>query len=341
MKLATLKNGGRDGTLVVVSADLTRCAPVPAIAPTLQQALDQWDTARPKLEGVAAELDAGGSVEGAMPFDPAACHSPLPRAYQWADGSAYVNHVQLVRRARNAEMPESFWTDPLMYQGGSDSFLGPRDPILMADEGYGIDLEGEVAVVTGDVPMGVTPERARGHIRLVMLVNDVSLRNLIPNELAKGFGFFQSKPSSAFSPVAVTPDQLGAAWDGGKLHGALLSWINGQPFGKPDAGVDMTFDFGQLIAHAAKTRPLAAGTIIGSGTVSNRDADGGPGRPIDQGGLGYSCLAEVRTVETILEGKARTPFLKFGDTVRIEMTDAAGRSIFGAIEQEVRKYDGP
>lgn len=335
MKLATLKTGGRDGTLVVVAADLSRYAPVAGIARTLQQALDDWEAVQPKLAAVAADLDGGRPVAGAAQFDPALCHSPLPRAYQWADGSAYVNHVQLVRRARNAEMPDSFWTDPLMYQGGSDSFLGPRDPIVMADEGFGIDLEGEVAVITGDVPMGVAPEAARGLIRLVMLVNDVSLRNLIPGELAKGFGFFQSKPSSAFSPVAVTPDALGTAWDGGKLHGPLLTWINGKPFGRADAGVDMTFDFGRLIAHAAKTRPLEAGTIIGSGTVSNRDADGGPGRPIDQGGLGYSCLAEVRTVETILDGAPRTPFLKFGDTVRIEMTDGQGRSIFGAIEQTV------
>jgi len=340
MKLATLKTGGRDGTLVVVSRDLSRCCPVPAIALTLQQALDGWDHARPQLEAVAAALEAG-EAEAAMPFDEAACASPLPRAYQWADGSAYVNHVELVRKARNAEMPASFWTDPLMYQGGSDSFLGPRDPIVMADEAWGIDLEGEVAVVTGDVPMGATRDQAARAIRLIMLVNDVSLRGLIPAELGKGFGFFQSKPSSAFSPVAVTPDELGAAWDGGKVHLPLLSAINGRPFGKPDAGVDMTFDFPTLVAHAAKTRPLCAGTIIGSGTVSNKDPDGSPGRPVAEGGVGYSCLAEIRTIETIRDGKPSTPFLRFGDRVRIEMRDAAGASIFGAIDQEVRRYEGP
>jgi fumarylacetoacetate (FAA) hydrolase len=266
------------------------------------------------------------------------CASPLPRAFQWADGSAYVNHVELVRKARGAEMPASFWTDPLMYQGGSDSFLGPRDPIPMADEAWGIDFEAEIAVVTGDVPMGASREQAAAGIRLVMLVNDVSLRNLIPAELGKGFGFFQSKPSSAFSPAAVTPDELGDAWDGGKLHLPLMSFVNGHPFGKPNAGQDMTFDFPTLIAHAAKTRPLAAGTIIGSGTVSNKDADGGPGRPIAQGGVGYSCIAEVRTIETIQEGKPGTPFLAFGDTVRVEMKDRGGQSIFGAIEQEVTRY---
>ncbi|MFM2042311.1 MAG: hypothetical protein RLY86_887 [Pseudomonadota bacterium] len=340
MKLATLKAGGRDGTLVVVTRDLTRCAPVPTVALTLQLAIDNWDIVRPDLESAAAALEAG-ELEGEMPFDPADCHSPLPRAYHWADGSAYVNHVELVRKARNAEMPPSFWTDPLMYQGGSDSFLGPRDPILMADEAWGIDLEGEVAVITDDVPMGATPSMARDRIRLVMLVNDVSLRGLIPAELAKGFGFFQSKPSSAFSPVAVTPDELGTAWDGGKVHRPLISHINGAMFGRPDAGVDMTFDFPTLIAHAAKTRPLAAGSIIGSGTVSNRDPDGGPGRPVADGGLGYSCLAEIRTIETLHEGAPKTPFLKFGDRVRIEMMDEAGASIFGAIDQDVRRYEGP
>ncbi len=341
MKLASLQHG-RDGRLVVVSRDLSACVPVPAIALTLQQALDHWETVEPALRGVAAALEAGDAdLEGVMPFREEDCAAPLPRAFQWADGSAYVNHVELVRKARGAEMPPSFWTDPLMYQGGSDSFLAPHDPICMADEAWGIDLEGEVAVVTGDVPMGVSAEAARGMVWLVMLVNDVSLRGLIPNELAKGFGFFQSKPSTAFSPVAVTPDELGTAWDGGKLHRPLLSFINGKPFGTPDAGVDMTFDFGQLIAHAAKTRPLCAGTIIGSGTVSNKDPDGGPGRPVDQGGLGYSCLAEIRTIETIRDGKPSTPFLRFGDRVRIEMRDEAGASIFGSIDQEVRKYEGP
>jgi fumarylacetoacetate (FAA) hydrolase len=258
----------------------------------------------------------------------------LPRAYQWADASAYVNHVALVRKARGAEMPESFWTDPLIYQGGSDSLLGPCAPIR-GEESWGIDFEAEIAVVTGDVPMGASVEQARKAIRLVMLVNDVSLRDLIPGELAKGFGFFQSKPSSAFSPVAVTPDALGESWDGGRLHLPLLSYLNGKPFGKPDAGTDMTFDFPTLIAHAARTRPLAAGTIIGSGTVSNRGADGGPGRPVGEGGVGYSCIAEQRVVETILGGAAKTPFLQSGDRVRIEMLGADGQSIFGAIEQSV------
>ncbi|MBB6252630.1 fumarylacetoacetate hydrolase family protein [Nitrospirillum iridis] len=348
MKLATLKSldqtldaavraqVGRDGILVVVSSDLTRCRAVPGIAATLQQALDHWAEVAPRLAEVAAELDAG--VTPFEAFVESACAAPLPRAFQWADGSAYVNHVELVRKARGADMPPSFWTDPLMYQGGSDSLLGPRDPILAADEAWGIDLEGEVAVITGDVPMGVSAADARGLVRLVMLVNDVSLRGLIPAELAKGFGFFQSKPSSAFSPVAVTPDALGDAWREGKLHLDLLSSINGQPFGRPNAGVDMTFDFGQLIAHAARTRPLSAGTIIGSGTVSNRGPDGGPGLPISQGGVGYSCLAEVRTVETLRQGQATTPFLRFGDTVRIEMRDAQGASIFGAIEQTVAPY---
>ncbi|MDG5495359.1 fumarylacetoacetate hydrolase family protein [Niveispirillum sp. BGYR6] len=339
MKLASLQQG-RDGRLVIVSDDLTRCLPVPDLALTLQQALDHWETVAPALAELSVALNRGDLAD-ALPFEQAHCASPLPRAYQWADGSAYVNHVELVRKARNAEMPPSFWTDPLIYQGGSDSFLAPHDPILMADEAFGIDLEGEVAVITGDVPMGATPEQARGLIRLVMLVNDVSLRGLIPAELAKGFGFFQSKPSTAFSPVAVTPDALGEAWDGGRLHLPLLSQINGQPFGCPNAGVDMTFDFPTLIAHAARTRPLCAGTIIGSGTVSNKDADGGPGRPVAEGGLGYSCIAEIRTIETIRDGQPRTPFLRFGDRVRIEMQDRNGASIFGAIDQTVQKYEGP
>lgn len=338
MKLATLKDGSRDGRLVVVTRDLTRYTEASGIARTLQQALDGWDHYAPALEVLAEQLEHG-SVPSQR-FHEHDCASPLPRAYQWADGSAYVNHVELVRKARNAEMPPSFWTDPLVYQGGSDAFIGPRDPILMATEAYGIDLEGEVAVITGDVPMGASASEAARAIRLVMLVNDVSLRNLIPNELAKGFGFFQSKPSSAFSPVAVTPDELGDAWLGAKVHLPLLSFINGKPFGKPDAGVDMTFDFGTLIAHIAKTRALGAGAIIGSGTVSNRDKDGGPGKPIADGGLGYSCLAEVRMVETIHSGKAATSFLNFGDTVRIEMKDRKNHSIFGAIEQQVQRYEG-
>ncbi|MBL8772518.1 MAG: fumarylacetoacetate hydrolase family protein [Phenylobacterium sp.] len=331
MKLASLK-GGRDGRLVVVSNDLAWYTPADRIAFTLQDALDDWDVCEPELRGLAESLEHGSVPKARFHEHDAA--SPLPRAYQWADGSAYVNHVALVRQARAAEMPESFWTDPLMYQGGSDGFLAPRDPIPLGDEAWGCDLEGEVAVVTGDVPMGASREEALAAIRLVMLCNDVSLRNLIPHELAKGFGFFQSKPASAFSPVAVTPDALPNFRDG-KLHGKLEVELNGKPLGEADAGVDMTFDFGVLIAHAAKTRALSAGTIIGSGTVSNRDPDGGPGKPIAQGGVGYSCLAEVRTVETILGGKPVTPFLKAGDTVRIQMVDARRHSIFGAIEQSV------
>ncbi|WP_334163583.1 fumarylacetoacetate hydrolase family protein [Phenylobacterium sp.] len=332
MKLASLK-GGRDGRLVVVSNDLAWFTDASHIAPTLQYALDHWWRMEPELRGLAESLE-----HGAVPkerFHEHAAASPLPRAYQWADGSAYVNHVELVRKARGAEMPESFWTDPLMYQGGSDGFLGPRDAIPLADEAWGCDLEAEVAVVTGDVPQGVSREEALGLIRLVMLCNDVSLRNLIPGELAKGFGFFQAKPASAFSPVAVTPDSL-PGWKEGKLSGKLEVELNGQPLGEADAGVDMTFDFGTLIAHAAKTRSLTAGTIIGSGTVSNRGPDGGPGKPVAQGGVGYSCLAELRTVETLTEGAAKTPFLKAGDVVRIEMRDAKRHTLFGAIEQEVR-----
>lgn len=335
MKLATLKDGTRDGRLVVVSRDLTQATEAFNIAPTLQKALDDWDRAAPRLADLAEQLEHG-SVPS-FRFHEHECASPLPRAYQWADGSAYVNHVELVRNARGAAMPESFWTDPLIYQGGSDSFLGPRDPIVMADEAWGIDMEGEVAVVTGDVPMGTSPKDARSCIRLVMLVNDVSLRALIPAELAKGFGFFQSKPSSAFSPVAVTPDELGDAWDGAKLSLPLHVDLNDKPFGRAAAGIDMTFDFGDLIAHAAKTRPLAAGSIIGSGTVSNKGEDGGAGKPVEQGGRGYSCIAELRMIETIREGKPTTPFLHFGDRVRIEMLDRKGRSIFGAIEQVVEK----
>ena len=333
MKLASLKEG-RDGRLVVVSRDLSRFLPATAIAATLQAALDNWNEARPALEAIAAELESGGGEA----FDESACASPLPRAYQWADGSAYVNHVELVRKARGAEMPATFWTDPLMYQGGSDSFLGPRDDIPMGDESWGIDFEAEIVVVTGDVPMGVSAADARDHIQLIMLVNDVSLRNLIPGELAKGFGFFQSKPSSAFSPVAVTPDELGDAWQQGKVHLPLLSFLNEQAFGKPEAGIDMTFDFGQLVAHAAKTRPLCAGTLIGSGTVSNK-LDDGPGKPIADGGAGYSCIAEIRMIETIQEGKPSTSFMQFGDRVRIQMNDVSGQSIFGTIDQAVTKYE--
>jgi fumarylacetoacetate (FAA) hydrolase len=334
MKLASLK-GGRDGRLVVVSRDLAWCASASAIAPTMQAALDDWERCEPMLRGLADQVEAGTIRR--QPFREHDCASPLPRAYQWADGSAYVNHVQLVRQARGAEMPESFWTEPLMYQGGSDTFLAPRDPIPLVDPSWGCDFEGEVAVITDDVALGVTASEAVSLVRLVMLANDVSLRNLIPGELAKSFGFFQSKPSTAFSPVAVTPDELGDAWTNGKLQGALEVSLNGRPFGRADAGVDMTFDFGRLIAHAAKTRSLSAGTIVGSGTVSNRDADGGPGRPIEEGGLGYSCIAEVRTVETLLRGAPETPFLSDGDQVRIEMKGPDGAVLFGAIDQTVAK----
>ncbi len=336
MKLASLKDGSRDGRLVVVSRDLKSCQPVPAIAATMQAALDNWDTAAPQLKQIYALLNQG-SASGAQPFDESLCHSPLPRAYQWADGSAYINHVELVRKARNAEVPPSFYTDPLMYQGGSDSFVGPRDAIYALDEAWGIDLEAEVAVITGDVKMGASEEDAAKAIRLVMLVNDVSLRNLIPNELAKGFGFFNSKPASAFSPVAVTPEELGKAWQDNKLHLPLLVQINRQPFGKPNAGEDMTFNFAQLVAHAAKTRELCAGTIIGSGTVSNKQGSL-HGSSISNGGVGYCCLAEVRMYETIESGQPQTGFLQFGDSVRIEMHDTQGKTIFGAIDQTVRNY---
>lgn len=332
MKLASMKQG-RDGRLVVVSDDLAWCADATHIAPTLQAALDNWGWAEAQLRLLAT--DVAHEVVPLERFHEREADAPLPRAYQWADGSAYVNHVALVRQARAAEMPASFWTDPLMYQGASDEMLAPRDPIPLADESWGCDLEAEIVVVTDDVPRGVSREEALGHIKLIGLVNDVSLRNLIPGELAKGFGFLQSKPASALSPVFVTPDALGDAWADGKLHGVLKVDLNGQPFGRADAGEDMTFDFGTLVAHLAKTRNLGAGTILGSGTVSNRDSDGGPGKPVDRGGRGYSCLAEVRTVETILDGAPATPFLKAGDTVRIWMEDAHGHSIFGAIEQVV------
>jgi fumarylacetoacetate (FAA) hydrolase len=335
MKLASLKHG-RDGKLIVVSRDLARAADATHVVPTLQAALDDWQAAAPRLQEVADALEAGRIAH--LAFDPNKCAAPLPRAFQWADASAYVNHVELVRKARGADMPASFWTDPLMYQGGSDAFLGPTDPIAFADEAYGIDFEAEVAVVLDDVPMGASRETAAAAIRLMVLVNDVSLRNLIPAELAKCFGFFHGKPSSASSPVAVTPDEAGRAFDGAKLALPLLCYVNDALFGKPNAGVDMTFDFPTLIAHAAKTRPLSAGTIVGSGTVSNKGQDGGPGRPIAEGGLGYACIAEQRTVETLRTGKPATPFLKFGDRVRIEMLDAQGRSIFGAIDQPVMRY---
>jgi fumarylacetoacetate (FAA) hydrolase len=332
MKLASLKSG-RDGRLVVVSRDLHWYADATHIAPTLQAALDDWEQVAPRLELLATDLE-----HEAIPrerFHERDAAAPLPRAYQWADGSAYVNHVELVRKARGAEMPASFWTDPLMYQGASDSFLSPRDPIPLQDEAWGCDMEGEICVVTGDVPQGATREQALGAVRLIGLVNDVSLRNLIPGELAKGFGFFQSKPASTLSPVLVTPDELGTDWNDGKLHRPLLVELNGQAFGRANAGVDMTFDFGTLIAHVAKTRSMVAGSVVGSGTVSNKDPDGGPGTPVSDGGLGYSCIAEIRMIETIQTGAPKTPFLRHGDRVRIEVKDEAGHSIFGAIEQEV------
>lgn len=336
MKLATLKNNTRDGLLVVVNKQLTKCVAVPEIAEHLQQALDHWDRVEPQLNEVYTALNEGELVNE-MDFDQELCESPLPRAFQWADGSAYVNHVELVRKARGAEMPPSFWTDPLMYQGGSDAFIGPRDDIPVASEEWGIDFEGEVAVITDDVPMGASAEQAASAIKLLMLVNDVSLRGLIPNELAKGFGFFQSKPSSVFSPVAVTPDELGDAWDGGKVNLPLLSHYNNEPFGCPNAGVDMTFEFPELVAHAAKTRPLSAGAIIGSGTVSNKQGTDF-GTAISEGGVGYSCIAEVRMIETIRDGKPSTRFMKFGDRIKMEMLDTNGQSIFGSIDQQVVKY---
>jgi len=327
MKLGSLKEGGRDGTLIVVSRDLTRAVKASGIAPTLQAALDDWSNTAPRLNALSNELNAGNAA-GSFALDAGALAAPLPRAYEFVDGSAYLPHVERVRRARGAEVPESFYTDPLMYQATSAGFYGPRDPVLAASEDWGIDLEAEVVIVTDDVPMGVTPANAAAHIQLVGIVNDVSLRNLIPAELAKGFGFLQSKPRSALSPVLATPDELGEAWRGEKLHLPMRTWINGAWFGAAEAGVDMQFSFAELIAHAAKTRPLAAGTIVGSGTIANEDT-----------GKGASCLAEQRTVETLRDGKASTPFLKFGDTVRIEITDAAGASLFGAIEQTMARYE--
>jgi len=337
MKLATLNDGTRDGQLIVVSRDLTRYCSAGDIAPTLQAALDAWNSVAPHLAELAAALES--DTADSQPFDQEAVHSPLPRAYQWADGSAYVNHVALVRQARGAEVPDSFWTDPLMYQGGSDDFTPPRAPIQIPDDSWGIDMEAEVAVITDDVPMGVSEEAAAAHIKLVMLVNDVSLRNLIPGELAKGFGFFQSKPATTFSPVAVTPDELGEAWRGSVLHRVMQVDLNGAPLGRAEAGIDATFSLAKLVSHAARSRNLSAGAIIGSGTISNRDADGGPGRPVADGGRGYSCLAEIRMVETIRDGKPSTPFMSFGDRVGIEMTDDDGTSIFGRIDQIVEKID--
>ena len=325
MKLASRKAGGRDGQLVIVDRALKRFVPVPTIAPTLQSALDQWNEVGPLLRNVASALELG-KLADARPFDPHDCAAPLPRAYHWADASAYVNHVELVRKARGAEMPNSFWEDPLIYQGGSDDLLGAHDSVKFVSEEHGIDLEAEVGVITDDVPMATPAEAMAAHIQLVVLINDWTLRNLVPTELAKGFGFYQSKPATGFSPVAVTPDELGPAWQGGKLHLPLISHINGALFGRPNAGVDMTFSFHQLLAHAARTRRLGAGTILGSGTVSNLDRS-----------AGSSCLAERRTLEQIELGAPKTPFLRYGDTVRIEMLDEYGASIFGAIEQTVSR----
>ena len=335
MKLASLK-GGRDGRLVVVSRDLAWCVDASPIAPTLQAALDDWDRCAPALAALAEELEYGAVPRQRFHEHDAA--SPLPRAYQWADGSAYLNHMELVRRARGAELPESFRTDPLIYQGGSDGLSGPRWPIPLEDESHGLDFEAEIAVITGDVPRGAGREEALSAVRLVMLANDVSLRGLVPGELAKGFGFYQSKPATAFSPAAVTLDELDGAFEGGRLYGTLEIELNGAPFARLATGPEMTFDFGALIAHCARTRSLAAGSIIGSGTVSNRGADGGPGAPVALGGAGFGCLAEQRTVETLRAGAPVTPFLRVGDTVRIEMRDARRRSIFGAIEQSVCRY---
>ena len=331
MKLATLKDGSRDGQLVVVSRDLALAHYATGIADRLQQALDDWGFISPQLEDLYDQLN-WGKARHPFPFDPAQCMAPLPRAYQWADGSAYINHVELVRKARNAEVPESFYTDPLMYQGGSDDFSGPCDPVMVASEAFGIDFEAEIAVVTGDVRMGASPEQALDGIRLVMLANDVSLRNLIPAELAKGFGFLQSKPATAFSPVAVTLDELGDAWQRGRLNLTLQSTWNGRKVGMCDAGEDMTFHFGQLIAHIAKTRNVRAGSIVGSGTVSNKGVEKDARMEWPKG---YSCIAEKRCIETIQDGKPATGFMRFGDTVRIEMKGLDGKSVFGAIEQEV------
>ncbi len=335
MKLATYKDGSRDGQLVVVSRDLSTAHYATGIAQTLQQVLDDWNFLSPQLQDLYVTLNSG-KARHAFPFDPAMCMAPLPRAYQWADGSAYINHVELVRAARDSQVPESFYTDPLMYQGGSDDFIGPRDPVVVPSESFGIDFEAEIAVVTEDVPMGSTPEQALEGIRLVMLANDVSLRNLIPAELAKGFGFFQSKPATAFSPVAVTLDELGDSWQGGRLHLTLQSTWNGRKVGMCEAGPEMTFHFGQLIAHICKTRNVRAGSIVGSGTVSNQAVEKNGKKEWPKG---YSCIAEKRAIETILDGKPSTDFMKFGDTIRIEMKGADGQSVFGAIDQVIASQD--
>lgn len=334
MKLASLKDG-RDGRLVIVSRDLSQAVEASDIAPTLQAALDEWDVVAPQLEA-RFELLQAGQIES-FAFDQGACASPLPRAFTWMDGSAYLNHVELVRKARGAEVPESFYSDPLMYQGGSDTFIGPRDAIIASDEAHGIDMEAEITVITDDVPMGVSAKDAEGHIKLIMLVNDVSLRGLIPNELRKGFGFVQGKASSAFSPVAVTPDELGSAWEDSTIDLPLLVDYNGKAFGKANVKTDMTFNMAELVAHAARTRELCAGSIIGSGTVSNK-FEGNEGKKIEDGGVGYSCIAEIRMIEKIQTGEFKTPFMRFGDSVGIEMHNEKGQSIFGRIENIVEKY---
>lgn len=336
MKLASLNDDSPDGQLVVVSKDLKRFVSAGSIASSMRAAMDDWEGAAPKLAELAQNLEGDPSLGQA--FNAQQCMAPLPRATQWADGSAYVNHVELVRKARGAELPESFWEDPLMYMGAPDAMLGPHDDIVALSEAWGIDMEGETAVITGELPMGVSAEEAGDYIRLIVLLNDISFRNLIPGELAKGFGFFQSKGPTAFAPVAVTPDELGDAWRDGKVHRQMLVTYNGKPFGKADAGIDMTFNFPQLLAHAAKTRNVKAGAIVGSGTVSNKDQDGSPGKPVDQGGKGYSCIAEIRMIETIENGKPETAFMSFGDTVALDMQDDAGNSIFGRIEQKVVEH---
>ena len=329
MKLASLKKGGRDGTLVVVDRKNEKATAVSEIAPTMQSLLDNWEECFSRLEKVYQSLCEGGE-KNAFPLDHKTLASPLPRAYQWADGSAYLNHVELVRKARGAVMPKEFLVDPLMYQGGSDSFIGPQDPILVREEKWGIDFEAELAVITGDVPMGSTPAQCEKHIHLFMLVNDVSLRNLIPGELSKGFGFFQSKPATSFSPIAVTPDELGTSWQDGKVHLPLCSYYNGELIGEPNAGKDMNFNFPQLIAHVAKTRFLCAGSIVGSGTVSNSDPS-----------VGSSCFSEIRMIEKINSAEIKTPFMRFGDHIKIEMLNKDGENIFGSIEQKIEQYKNP
>ena len=336
MRLATLKNGTRDGQLVVVSKDMTRCIAAGEGCPTMRALMDDWAGKAGELEAVAERLESD-PLSGSA-FDARQCMAPLPRASQWADGSAYVNHVELVRKARGAEMPASFWEDPLMYMGAPDAMLGPYDDIEVGSEDWGIDMEAEVAVVVDDTPQGISVENAASKIRLIMILNDVSFRALIPGELAKGFGFLQSKGATTFSPVALTPDELGDAWKDGMLHGEMLVFYNGEAFGRAETNVDMTFNFPRLVSHAARTRSLQAGSIIGSGTISNKDADGSPGKPVPEGGKGYSCIAEIRMIETIRDGAPATGFMKFGDTVKIDMLDADGNSIFGAIDQRVVKH---